>query len=123
MRRRAVPFLSLLLVAVVLAVAAPVTAHDYDRGDSDYFLRYVAYALHPVGYGLEFITTRPGHWLVSQPYMRIVFGHEPRHERNERYHYPECNLCRPAPAVDTCPKCKRPLLKARDQYWDPRLPW
>lgn len=116
-------FVVTLLVAVVLVVAAPVSAHDYDPDDSDYFLRYVAYLIHPIGYGLEALVTRPAHWVVSQPHLRVVFGHDPRHERDELYRYPECNLCRPAPMVLNCPKCKRPILKAQDQYWDSRLPW
>ena len=57
-------------------------AHDYDRDDSDYFLRYVAYIVHPIGIGLEYAVTRPIHWLVSQPNLSIVFGHDP-HESDE----------------------------------------
>lgn len=40
-------------------------------------LRLAAYALHPVGYALEWLVTRPIHALVSQPELTPVFGHKP----------------------------------------------
>lgn len=123
MKRTSVGLIGLLLVAVVLAVAAPVSAHDYDRDDSDNPWRLVAYWLHPLGYGLETAITRPVHWAVSQPYMRVIFGHDPRFERNEHYHTPNCNLCRPTPTLQNCPKCNRPILKMRDDYIDDRIPY
>ena len=59
-------------------VLAPVTAsaHEYDRDDEGYPLRYVAYALHPVGIAAEYLVLRPIHWLVSQPNLDIIFGHD-----------------------------------------------
>lgn len=40
-------------------------------------LRIAAYALHPVGYAVEWLLTRPIHALVSQPELAPVFGHKP----------------------------------------------
>jgi len=40
-------------------------------------LRLVAYALHPVGYTLEWLVTRPIHALVSQPELCPLFGYSP----------------------------------------------
>jgi hypothetical protein len=40
-------------------------------------LRIAAYALHPVGFAVEWLLTRPIHALVSQPDLKNVFGHKP----------------------------------------------
>lgn len=40
-------------------------------------LRLAAYALHPVGYALEWLVTRPIHAVVSQPELERIFGHRP----------------------------------------------
>ena len=40
-------------------------------------LRIAAYALHPVGFAVEWLLTRPIHALVSQPELKNVFGHKP----------------------------------------------
>jgi hypothetical protein len=112
--------LSVFVASVVLAlfvVSAPVTAHDYQRNNSDHPFRVVAYFLHPVGIGLEYGVTRPVHWVVSQPNMRILFGHAPRHELDELGRYPVCNLCQGTPPVVECPSCHKKLLKPRDEYW------
>jgi hypothetical protein len=68
-------------------MAAPTTAsaHEYDRDDSDHPLRYVAYALHPVGIALEYVVLRPIHWFVSKDPADKVFGHEPREEPDHNY--------------------------------------
>lgn len=121
MKQYATGFLVVALVLVVIAAAAPVAAHDYEPGDSDYPLRYVAYALYPIGYIGETLIKRPIHWAVSQPYARIFFGHAPRNERDEQGNYPVAPIARPAPEVMECPKCHLPVLKPRDQYWDRRL--
>ena len=71
-------WVGILLVCVfMMMAAAPVPAHDYDRNDSDYWLRICAYALHPFGIALEYGVTRPIHWLVSRPDLCIIFGHDP----------------------------------------------
>ena len=73
-------FVSSMLLVAAMALLAPATAsaHEYDRGDSDHPLRYVGYALHPVGMAFEYALLRPVHWLVSQPTAAEVMGHEPR---------------------------------------------
>ena len=48
----------------------------YDDSQS-HPLRIVAYAVHPVGYALEWLVTRPIHAIVSQPELERVFGHKP----------------------------------------------
>ncbi|KPL12079.1 hypothetical protein AMJ85_02100 [candidate division BRC1 bacterium SM23_51] len=117
MKRTTAGLVAVAVVAVVLAGAVPVAAHDYDRDNSDHVLRYVAYLLHPVGIALEYGVTRPIHWVVSQPNLRTVFGHAPRHERDAQGLYPVCNLCQPGPQTEVCPSCHRPILKPRDEYW------
>jgi hypothetical protein len=106
-----------LPVAMVLAVAAPAGAHDYDRGNSDYPFRLLAYAVHPLGIALEYGIMRPIHQLVSLPHARIIFGHDPRNERDEHGQYPVCPVCREGMVAVECPNCHKPLLKPRDEYW------
>ena len=40
-------------------------------------LRIAAYVIHPVGYAVEWLLTRPIHALVSQPELTPIFGHKP----------------------------------------------
>jgi hypothetical protein len=117
MKQRVVGLLAALLVAMIFAVASPVRAHDFNRGNSDYPLRVIAYALHPLGIGLEYGIMRPIHQLVSLPHARILFGHAPRNERDEHGQYPICPTCRPEAGGVECPTCHKPLLKPRDEYW------
>jgi len=49
-------------------------ADDYDDSQS-HPLRILAYLVHPVGYSLEWLVTRPFHELVAQPDLEPVFGH------------------------------------------------
>ncbi|MCL5271639.1 MAG: hypothetical protein M1457_14040 [bacterium] len=74
-----------LLATALLALPARAGAHEYVRGDSDYPLRYIAYALHPFGIAVEYTVLRPIHWVVSQPDLDIVFGHEPTPDESKNY--------------------------------------
>ncbi|MFW6303811.1 MAG: OmpA/MotB family protein [Candidatus Sumerlaeota bacterium] len=68
---------ALVLVIAVLSVGVvPVSAHEYDRNDSDYPLRYLAYLVHPIGVALEYTITRPFHKLVHKPGWSYVMGHD-----------------------------------------------
>jgi len=117
MKRSLVGLLAVLLAAMVLAIARPAAAHDYDRGNSDHPLRLIAYSLYPIGIGLEYGVFRLVHLGVSQPHARILFGHAPRNERDERGQYPVCNLDKPAPPTVECPHCHKAILKPRDEYY------
>ena len=70
--------MGVLFALALLLIPAISQAHDYDRDDSDYPLRYVAYVVHPFGIAAEYAVLRPIHWLVSRPNLDILFGHEPR---------------------------------------------
>ena len=50
-------------------------ADDYDDSQS-HPLRILAYLVHPVGYSLEWLVTRPFHEVVAQPDLEPVFGHD-----------------------------------------------
>ncbi|MCX7015647.1 MAG: hypothetical protein NTW86_24360 [Candidatus Sumerlaeota bacterium] len=65
-----------ILAALFLSYAPAASAHEYDRDDSDMWLRYVAYAIHPVGIAIEYGVLRPIHWVVSQKNLDILFGHK-----------------------------------------------
>jgi hypothetical protein len=58
-------------------VPATGRAHDTYDDSQSHPLRLVAYAIHPIGYGLEWLVTRPIHFLVSQPSTERIFGHTP----------------------------------------------
>lgn len=70
---------NMLVVGVtIFSLASPSVAYydPYDDSQS-HPLRLVAYALHPVGFALEWLILRPIHALVSQPELEPVFGHTP----------------------------------------------
>lgn len=67
---------AILVCAFLMLAATPAFSHDYDRNDSDYWLRIAAYVVYPVGYALEWGVTRPIHWVVSRPGLNHVFGHQ-----------------------------------------------
>jgi hypothetical protein len=48
----------------------------YNDGES-HPLRIAAYALHPIGYTVEWLFFRPIHALVSQPELCPIFGYSP----------------------------------------------
>lgn len=79
-----------LLIAGAFALALLVvptagSAHQYDRDDSDHPLRYVAYVVHPIGIAIEYALLRPIHYMVSQPNMSIIFGHQPCEDEDHDY--------------------------------------
>ncbi len=70
-----------IVVAAMLAVlgtggVAAAGADAYDDSQS-HPLRLLAYIIHPVGYTLEWLVTRPFHEVVAQPDLEPVFGHYP----------------------------------------------
>ncbi len=67
------------LAVVVWLAGMPVraSAHDaYDDSES-HPLRLVAYAVHPVGFTVEWLVMRPLHFLVSSPQLERITGHVP----------------------------------------------
>ena len=50
-------------------------ADEYDDSQS-HPLRIIAYIIHPVGYTLEWLVTRPFHELVAQPDLEPISGHD-----------------------------------------------
>jgi len=50
-------------------------ADEYDDSQS-HPLRIIAYLIHPVGYTLEWLVTRPFHEIVAQPDLEPIFGHD-----------------------------------------------
>jgi len=72
--RRACAGLAFCVLA--LAHAAPARADEYDARRAGHPLRVVAYVVHPVGVALDWLLFRPAHWVVSQPVLSHVFGHD-----------------------------------------------
>jgi hypothetical protein len=69
-------WIAVLSAALVLALANPVAADEYDSRNSGHPLRLIAYVLHPVGVVLDYVILRPAHWFVSYEPMKTLFGHE-----------------------------------------------
>jgi hypothetical protein len=69
--------LTLAFATALVAVPSSSRAHDaYDDSEANP-LRLAAYALHPVGWALEWTVMRPIHFLVSNPRLEPIFGHVP----------------------------------------------
>jgi hypothetical protein len=64
--------LAALGVSSTTMAAEPVDAYDDSQSNP---LRLIAYALHPVGYALEWLIMRPIHYVVAQPSLEEAFGH------------------------------------------------
>ncbi len=69
-------WLAAISMALVLALASPAAADEYDSENAGHPLRLIAYVLHPVGVMFEYVLLRPAHWLVSHEPMKTLFGHE-----------------------------------------------
>jgi hypothetical protein len=68
--------LVLVFVLALLAMApGSVRAHDSYDDTQSHPARLAAYALHPVGYALEWLVMRPIHFVVSNPGLEPIFGH------------------------------------------------
>jgi hypothetical protein len=68
-----------IIAAMALPAAAAQPVDQYDDSQSDPF-RVAAYILYPVGYTLEWVIFRPMHWVVAQPKLERVFGHQPHQD-------------------------------------------
>jgi hypothetical protein len=67
--------LVLASLVALLASAGAARADDYDPHRAGHPLRIVAYALHPVGFMIDYVILRPAHWFVSHEPWRSMFGH------------------------------------------------
>ena len=68
---------SLVLALGILGAGTPAHAHDAYDDSQSHPLRLVAYAVHPLGFAIEWLVTRPIHFVVSHPQLERVFGHTP----------------------------------------------
>jgi len=78
-RRRCTVKRLVVTLALAALIGAPgmARAHDaYDDSES-HPLRLAAYALHPVGWMMEWLFMRPLHFVVSNPRLEPIFGHVP----------------------------------------------
>lgn len=69
-------WISAVALGLMLALASPVAADEYDSSNAGHPVRLVAYLLHPVGVLIDYVLLRPAHWLVSNEPMKTIFGHE-----------------------------------------------
>jgi hypothetical protein len=69
--------LALTLCATLGWSSLPAFAHDaYDDSES-HPLRVAAYALHPIGFAIEWLVARPLHFVLSAPQIEPISGHVP----------------------------------------------
>jgi hypothetical protein len=73
--KRLLPALGLAIL--VLAVPVRGRAHDAYDDSQSHPLLLASYAIAPVGFALEWLITRPIHFVVSQPRLEHIFGHVP----------------------------------------------
>jgi len=78
-------FAVLTMMFVFLAAATVSNADRFRRGQSDNPLRLIGYVAHPIGLAAEYAVMRPIHWVVSQPYLDVVFGHKATVEEDGTY--------------------------------------
>jgi hypothetical protein len=85
-------WISALSLGLLLALASPAAADEYDSSNAGHPVRLVAYLLHPVGVLIDYVLLRPAHWLVSNEPMKTIFGHEGRsssHQHDSEAFYRE----------------------------------
>jgi hypothetical protein len=63
--------------ALLVLAAVPARAHDAYDDSQSHPLLLASYALNPVGVALEWLVTRPIHFVASQPKLETIFGHKP----------------------------------------------
>lgn len=80
--KRSLRGLGLGVGLLVAMAAAPTAVHAHDAYDDSqsHPLRLIAYAVNPIGFGVEWLFTRPIHFLVSEPQLERVFGHGPHED-------------------------------------------
>jgi hypothetical protein len=86
----------------VLCFAGPVRAYvvdEYDDYTDSHPLRIIAYAIHPVGYTLEWLALRPLHALASQPELQPIFGTDPYGPGFRNYDLPSGEMVATPPPV------------------------
>ncbi len=69
--------IALGLTVLAAGIAVPAYAHDAYDDSQAHPLRLAAYAVHPVGFALEWMIARPIHFVVSNPGLERIFGHVP----------------------------------------------
>lgn len=68
--------LTALLMVLLIISSLIVSADEYNRDEAFISWKLMAYALYPVGYALETIVVKPGHWVFSLPFLRDISGHD-----------------------------------------------
>jgi hypothetical protein len=74
-RVRGVRRVLLASLVALLASSGAARADEYDPQRAGHPLRIVAYALHPVGFMIDYLILRPAHWIGSREPYRSMFGH------------------------------------------------
>ena len=69
--------LGFVLTCGFVLTAVPVRAHDAYDDSQSHPLRIAAYAMNPAGFAVEWLVTRPLHFVASHPRLERVFGHGP----------------------------------------------
>lgn len=62
------------------AVPGAARAHDAYDDSQAHPLRIAAYVVNPIGVAVEWLFTRPFHFMVSSPALERTFGHTPHED-------------------------------------------
>ena len=69
--------ISFALASALVLAAIPARAHDAYDDSQSHPLLLASYPLHAAGFAIEWLVTRPIHFVVSHPRLERVFGHTP----------------------------------------------
>ncbi|HIF93040.1 MAG: hypothetical protein ABGX04_03285 [Myxococcales bacterium] len=69
-------WIAAFFVVLIIGLASPVTADEYEEDNAGHPVRVLAYVLYPVGVVIDYVLMRPAHWLVSHEPLKTFFGHE-----------------------------------------------
>jgi uncharacterized membrane protein YhiD involved in acid resistance len=64
------------LAAVVLGIALPAAAEEYDPGHAGHPVRILAYVVSPIGVLFDYLVMRPAHWLGGLEPLATLLGRD-----------------------------------------------
>jgi len=69
--------LGFALASALVLSSGPARAHDAYDDSQSHPLLLTSYVIYPVGFALEWLITRPIHFVASNPRLEPISGHRP----------------------------------------------
>ena len=68
----------LISILMIVSILFPLISYadEYNRDEAFNPWKLMAYALYPAGYTIETVIVKPGHWILSLPFLRDISGHD-----------------------------------------------